>query len=230
MSHVEESVELTLGQKRRLVARLLREKAGLKRGGPGLVHRLIEMQAARTPESVAVTCSRGSLTYFELNARANRMARRLRGMGVGPEVLVGLCTGRSTEMVVGLLAILKAGGAYVPIDPAYPPDRIKFMLDDARVSVLLTEQRMLDDLPYGNTRVLCLDSEWESADEGRARNLDKPGRWGEPGLCHLHLGVDRQAQRGPGHPRRARQPTAGDAETLADGRTRHSPGGHDALL
>ena len=172
MSHVEESVELTLGQKRGLVARLLREKAGLKRGGPGLVHRLIEVQAARTPESVAVTCSRGSLTYFELNARANRLAGRLRGMGVGPEVLVGLCTGRSTAMVVGLLAVLKAGGAYVPIDPAYPPDRIAFMLDDACVSVLLTEQRLLDDLPYGNTPVLCLDSEWESVDEGRAGNLD----------------------------------------------------------
>src|SRR5271166_492038 len=172
MSHLKESVELTLGQKRRLVARLLREKAGLKRGGPGLVHRLIEMQAARTPESVAVTCSRGSLSYFELNARANRMARRLRAMGVGPEVLVGLCTGRSTAMVVGLLAVLKVGGAYVPIDPAYPPERIAFMLDDACVSVLLTEQRLLDDLPYGNTPVLCLDSEWESIDEGRARNLD----------------------------------------------------------
>ncbi|HKM51847.1 MAG TPA: AMP-binding protein, partial [Isosphaeraceae bacterium] len=162
MSHIEESVELTLGQKRGLVARLLREKAGLKRGGSGLVHRLIEVQAARTPDSVAVTCSRGSLTYFELNARANRLAGRLRGMGVGPEVLVGLCTGRSTAMVVGLLAVLKVGGAYVPIDPAYPPERIAFMLDDACVSVLLTEQRLLDDLPYGNTPVLCLDSEWES--------------------------------------------------------------------
>ena len=168
MSHVEESVELTLDQKRGLVARLLREKAGLHRDGPGLVHRLIEVQAARTPEAVAVTCSGGSLTYFELNARANRLARRLRALGVGPEVLVGLCTGRSTAMVVGLLAVLKAGGAYVPIDPAYPPDRIAFMLDDAHVSVLLTEQRLLDDLPDGNTRVLCLDSEWESIDADRA--------------------------------------------------------------
>ena len=172
MSQIEARAELSLVQKRGLAARLLREKAGLKRGGAGLVHRLIELEAARAPESVAVTCSCGSLTYFELNARANRLAGRLRGMGVGPEVLVGLCTDRSTAMVVGLLAVLKAGGAYVPIDPAYPPDRIAFMLDDACVSVLLTEQRLLDDLPYGKTPVVCLDSDWESVGEGRAGNVD----------------------------------------------------------
>ena len=104
---------------------------------------------------------------LRLNARANRLARRLRILGVGPEVLVGLCTGRSTAMVVGLLAVLKAGGAYVPVDPAYPPDRIAFMLDDAQVSVLVTEQRLLDDLPDGKRCVVCLDSKSEAIDPDR---------------------------------------------------------------
>ena len=85
------------------------------------VHRWVELQAARVPEAVAVSCPGESLTYGELNARANRLARRLRTLGVGPDVLVGLCLRRSPDMVVGLLAILKSGGAVVPLDPAYPP-------------------------------------------------------------------------------------------------------------
>src|ERR1700761_4994857 len=87
---------------------------------PRCAHRWIEARAARAPETVALTCSGESLTYGELNARANRLARRLRALGVGPEVLVGLCTDRSLDMVAALLAVLKAGGAYVPLDPAYP--------------------------------------------------------------------------------------------------------------
>ena len=98
------------------------------------------MQAERTPEALAVSDAYGSLTYAQLNARANRLARRLRGLGVGPEVLVGLCAGRSAAMVVGLLAVLKAGGAYLPLDPSYPPDRLAFMLDDARLSIVLSER------------------------------------------------------------------------------------------
>ena len=96
------------------------------------VHRWIEMQAERTPTAIALTCAGETLTYSQLNARANRLAHRLRAQGVGPEVLVGLCAGRSTAMVVGLLAVLKAGGAYVPLDPAYPAERLAFMLGDAR--------------------------------------------------------------------------------------------------
>src|SRR5437764_5731192 len=109
------------------------------------VHRWIELQAARNPEAVALTGPGESLSYRELNARANRLARRLRGWGVGPEMLVGVCAGRSPALVVGLLAVLKAGGAYVPLDPAYPAERLTFMLDDARASVLLTEQRLRED-------------------------------------------------------------------------------------
>ena len=136
------------------------------------VHRWIEEQAGRRPEAVAVVSSGESLTYAELNARANRLARRLRAMGVGPEVLVGLCAGRSARTVVGLLAILKAGGAYVPLDPAYPAERIAFMLQDAQVSVLLTEERLRDQLPGGEARILCLDSESQTSDQESATNLD----------------------------------------------------------
>jgi len=89
----------------------------------GLIHALFEAQVARTAHSVAVICEDESLTYAELNARANRLARHLRERGVGPDRLVGICLERSVSLVVGLLAILKAGGGYVPLDPAYPADR-----------------------------------------------------------------------------------------------------------
>ena len=88
---------------------------------------------------MAVVYEEQQLTYRELNRRANQLAHYLRSLGVGPEVLVGICVERSVEMVVGLLGILKAGGAYVPLDPEYPRERLSFMLDDARVSVLLTQ-------------------------------------------------------------------------------------------
>ncbi len=172
MSHAATSIELTLEQKRRLVARMLRENAGPGRAVPNLVHRAIEMQAARVPEAVAVVSGAESLTYAQLNARANRLARRLRNLGVGPEVLVGLCTGRTAAMVVGLLAILKAGAAYVPLDPTYPAQRLRFMLDDAHLSVLLTEERLRDQLPSGAARVLCLDSESEAGAAASAANLE----------------------------------------------------------
>ncbi len=123
---------LSLEQKRKLVARLLREKAEPRPDEASEVHRRIEMQAQRIPEAVALTCDGKSFTYSEINARSNRLARLLRTMGVGPDVLVGLCVSRSADMVVGLLAVLKAGGTYVPLDPAYPAERLAFMLDDAR--------------------------------------------------------------------------------------------------
>src|SRR5262245_44598963 len=104
------------------------------------VQDLFEAQVGRTPQAVAVMCGEERLTYRELNGRANRLAHRLRRLGVGPDVLVGLCTKRSPEMVVGLLGVLKAGGAYLPLDPAYPEERLAFMLQDARAAVLLTEE------------------------------------------------------------------------------------------
>jgi amino acid adenylation domain-containing protein len=132
----------------------------------------LEQQAERTPEAVALVSSAESLTYAELNERANILAHRLRAAGVGPEILVGLCAGRSAATVVGLLAILKAGGAYVPLDPAYPSERIAFMLEDAQVSVLLTEKRLADRLPAGQARILYLDSECSACDREYLLNLD----------------------------------------------------------
>src|SRR6185503_2506415 len=103
------------------------------------IHELFEAQAAKRPDATAVVFEDEGLTYAELNRRANRLAHRLRAQGVGPEVRVGLCVEQSTWMVVALLGILKAGGAYVPLDPEYPPERLTFMLEDARVKVLLTQ-------------------------------------------------------------------------------------------
>ncbi|NNC33231.1 non-ribosomal peptide synthetase, partial [Longimicrobium terrae] len=101
------------------------------------VHQLFEAQVERTPDVVAVTGADGTLTYAELNARANRLAHHLIGLGVGPDVLVGVCTERGMEMAVGLLAVLKAGGAYVPLDPDYPADRLRFMVEDSNPAAVL---------------------------------------------------------------------------------------------
>src|SRR5256884_1704243 len=125
------------------------------------LHELFEAQVARTPEAVAVVYQEQQVTYAELNARANQLAHYLQNLGVGPEVLVGICVERSVEMVVGLLGILKAGGAYGPLDPEYPQQRLSFMIEDAQVSVLLTQQRLLASLPSHETRVCCLDRDRE---------------------------------------------------------------------
>jgi len=108
---------------------------------------LFEQQVRRTPEGLAVVCEQKSLTYRELNERANQLAHRLRSHGVGPDVLVGLCLERSWEMTVAILAILKAGGAYVPLDPAYPPERLAYILKDACVSTLVTRHQLLKLFP-----------------------------------------------------------------------------------
>lgn len=136
----------------------------------GGIHALFEAQAARNPEAVALVWEGRSLTYRSLNARSNQLAHALRRQGVGPDVRVGLCVDRSFDMIVGLLGILKAGGAYVPIDPAYPPDRIAYLLADAQAPVLLTQESLLHGLPAGAMqRVLCLDRDWaEVAPESEA--------------------------------------------------------------
>jgi len=128
----------------------------------GCLHELIEAQADRTPDAVAVICEGESLTYRELERRANQLARHLMKLGVAPDVLVGVAAERSTELMVGLLGVLKAGGAYVPLDPSYPADRLAFMVEDARVPVLLTQDRLLGSVPSGRARVICLDTGWEA--------------------------------------------------------------------
>ena len=101
---------------------------------------MFEAQVEKNPDAVAVVYEGQELTYLELNRRANQLARFLRKLGVGTEVFVGICVDRSLEMLVGLLGILKAGGAYVPMDPAHPQERLKLMLEDANIAVLLTQK------------------------------------------------------------------------------------------
>ena len=125
---------------------------------PSCVHEAFEAQVDRTPDAVALVCRGRSLTYRELDERANRVARELRALGVGPDAMVGVYVERSLELVIGLLGILKAGGAYVPMDPSYPLDRIRTMLVDTQSSVVLTVDRLRRALPASNATLLSLDT------------------------------------------------------------------------
>ncbi|MBK9992039.1 MAG: amino acid adenylation domain-containing protein, partial [Verrucomicrobia bacterium] len=121
------------------------------------LHQLFEEQARRTPNAIALVFEDKSLTYAALDQRADQLAALLRSRGIGPDVLVGLCVERSLEMVVGVLGILKAGGAYVPIDPAYPADRIAYVLEDSNASVLITQRPLLASLPKTNASHILID-------------------------------------------------------------------------
>ncbi len=160
------------------------------------VHQLFEEQAQRTPGNLAVVFSESfgpepeqRLTYAELNARANQLARYLRRMGVRPEAIVGLCLERSVEAVVGILGILKAGAAYLPLDPALPQERLAFMLAETQAVALLTQERLVERMGDGDweaktqsqtfripyfafgTRVVCLDVDWENIAQESEENL-----------------------------------------------------------
>jgi natural product biosynthesis luciferase-like monooxygenase protein len=135
------------------------------------VHQLFEQQVARTPHAPALAYLQEELSYAELDARANRLAHHLRAFGVGPDVLVGVCVERSTEMLVATLGVLKAGGAYVPLDPAYPADRIALMLEDSNVPVLISQQALRERLPAGASedrprvvlpKVVLIDADWSA--------------------------------------------------------------------
>jgi amino acid adenylation domain-containing protein len=140
--------------------------------GTTCIHELVEHQAALRPNDVAIVFGEQRLTYFELNARANQLARALREQGIGPEVLVGLCVEKSLEMMIGLMGILKAGGAFVPLDPAYPPDRISFVLADTRAPILLTQEHLLSSLPVYTGKIFCLDRDWSLIDGFNNENLE----------------------------------------------------------
>ena len=171
------------------------------------VHELFESQVERTPDAVAVSFQGKQLTYRELNARANQLARYLRRLGVQPETVVAVCMEHSAEMVVAVLGVLKAGGAYVPLDHAYPKDRLAFMLDDSQAVILLTQQPLLAALPEHKTQTLCIDSDWhlimnESRENpcltATARNLAyiiyTSGSTGRPkGVLIEHRGINNLA-------------------------------------
>ena len=135
------------------------------------IHQLFEEQVQHTPDAIAVVFENQQLTYDELNCRANQLAHYLKVLGVKADVLVGLCVERSLDMVVGLLGILKAGGAYVPLDPEYPIERLSFMLEDAQVSVLLTQQHLIERLPEHQAKNVCLDTQWQAISQFSQHNL-----------------------------------------------------------
>ncbi len=161
--------------------------------------------AAKYPERTAVVMGDTSLTYKELDRRTNQLAHYLRKAGVGPDTLVGICAERSLELITGLIGILKAGGAYVPLDPDYPEERLVYMMEDANVSLLLTQEHLVGKLPIGKRTVLCLDRDWEQiaseseeAPEQQATAdhlayvIYTSGSTGTPkGVCTPHRGIVR---------------------------------------
>jgi amino acid adenylation domain-containing protein len=124
------------------------------------MHELFELQALTAPDKTAIIFGETRISYGELNKRAERLACKLVGLGVGPEVLVGVCADRRPEMIVGLLAVLKAGGAYVPMDPAYPKARLQLIMEDASMPVILTHSRAIADLPQTSAHIVDLDADW----------------------------------------------------------------------
>jgi aspartate racemase len=168
---------------------------------------LFEAQVERTPSATALVFQGTQLSYREVDTRANALAVRLRALGVKPDTLVGVCLERSVDLIVSLVAILKAGGAYVSLDPAYPTERLTFMLEDTRTPVLLTQTSLRDRLPASAATVICLDEAQPGLAEPTAENLSErvtltpenlayvsytSGSTGKPkGVCVPHRGVVR---------------------------------------
>jgi amino acid adenylation domain-containing protein len=136
------------------------------------IHTMFEAQVEQTPDALALVYEDRCLTYAELNRRANRLARHLRRLGLGPEQLAGVCMQRSPQMVVAVLAIMKAGAAYVPFDLAYPDERLAFMIKDSQASVVLTQQFLSATLIALGARAVSLDSDWEEVAVKAGKNLD----------------------------------------------------------
>jgi amino acid adenylation domain-containing protein len=169
------------------------------------IHQLFESQAAATPDTVALVWEDRQLTYRELNEKANRLARYLRSLGVKPDVLVGICLERSFNAIVGMLGILKAGGAYLPLAPDTPQDRSTFILDNAKVSIVLSQQSLLNSLPTEGINIIRLDTDWRAIESENPNNLEADinpenlayvmytsGSTGVPkGVCIPHRGVVR---------------------------------------
>jgi amino acid adenylation domain-containing protein/FkbH-like protein len=140
------------------------------------IHQLVEEQVKRVPNNTALVFEGQAMSYAELNARANQLARYLTRMGIGPDVLVGLCMERSLDMAVGILGIVKAGGAYLPLDPRYPKDRLAFMVEDAKPPVVLTQYELKELLPDVEGQVVAMDADWAEIEREDATDLVCPAR------------------------------------------------------
>ena len=158
--HIASLPILTAAEKQQLLVEF--NQGDVRAAADKCIHQLVELQAKRTPNNVAVKFENQSLTYRDLDARANQLAHYLRKRGVGPETLVAMCMDRSIEMIVGILGILKAGGAYLPLDLAYPAERLAFMLADAKPPVMLTQEKLIEKLPEHGSEIICLDRDWSS--------------------------------------------------------------------
>ncbi len=194
---LEELSYLSAVERHQLVAEWNDTHTGYLRGEKCL-QRLIEAQVERSPDAVAVCFEDQSLSYRQLDRRADRLAHRLQGLGVGAEVLAGVCAERSLELVVALYAVLKAGGAYVPLDPEYPRERLAFMLEDSCVPVLLTQERLAADLPEHRAAVVVLDPPeggWrnDASEEGENRQGTARRPSGQPGGARVAVGPDNVA-------------------------------------
>ncbi|XYI02585.1 amino acid adenylation domain-containing protein [Sorangium sp. So ce1128] len=154
-ARVADLTALSAPERRLLLETWNATAAGYPRGA--CLHELFEAQAVRTPQAVALVCKGERVSYAELAERSDRIARYLRGRGVGPDVLVGVYLERSVDLVAALLGVLKAGGAYVPLDPAYPGERLAFMLEDSRAAVVLTQASLCAGLPASRAHVACVD-------------------------------------------------------------------------
>ncbi|MEM9274437.1 MAG: amino acid adenylation domain-containing protein, partial [Cyanobacteria bacterium P01_F01_bin.143] len=138
------------------------------------IHQLFEAQVEKTPDAVAVVFEEQTLTYTELNTKANQLAHYLQQLGVNPNVLVGICVERSLSMLIGLLAILKAGGTYIPLDPNYPSERLSYILKNSNASVLLTQASVLESIPDNQAQIVCWDKDEELIAQQNPDNLDCP--------------------------------------------------------
>jgi amino acid adenylation domain-containing protein len=199
---IEELPLLSDAERRQVVEEWNATEAAYPAGS--CLHELFEAQAERTPDVAAVVFEGEALTYAALNARANRLAHHLHGLGVGPDVRVGVCVERGLEMGVGVLGVLKAGGAYVPLDPEYPEDRLRYVLQDSAPAALLTQASLAERFAGVETRVVALDadaSSWAGEPEANpdragltpdhlAYVLYTSGSTGRPkGVMNLHRGV-----------------------------------------
>jgi len=160
--------QLSVGERQRILFEFNATHAGYPQQ---LIHGFFEEQVRRNPLAIAVQHNGVSLTYGQLNQKANQLASYLRTLGVAPETMVAVCVERSLDMIVSLLGILKAGGAYIPLDPSYPTDRLQLMLEDTRPQVLLTQQSRQTRLPDVGAHVVSIDADWRLIDQQPAGNL-----------------------------------------------------------